>query len=643
MLVALLVLLAIAGAQVASMVFVAVLGGSAAQATPFTLTRYWIYYSDVEQVQTATWIGIAAGIAAILSPALFFLAPRQPSNSLHGSARWANGSDVNKAGLLGDQGIIVGALKGKFLQHQGNGRVSPHVFLAAPTGSGKTQGVMLPNALSWPGSVVLLDIKGELFNASAGYRHAAGHEVVRLDFSPADLHGAQYNPFAYVDLSPARIAGDVRRIADYLIVQSKGDTIWSDNARPIFVACALYFYGIGEMPTLPKIAQLIDTPEGFIPWCRKFCADEANIAKHHDRCVSGFAQVANGPENTVGGFISSVQQALVPLTNDISSAVLSGNTFDLRSLCERRIAIYVTAQPQSKEQYGPLIRLFFQQAVDLNMRREISQQSAKATPTLIGMDEFGALGKLPAIANAVPLVRSYGLRLLVIVQSPQQLVTIYGKEEAKTFTDNFGCSVFYTPGARDIETAEELSRLLGNTTRKIRSENRRKYEIFHQNATLTSSEQRRPLMLAQEILTMANDQAIIRVSGAPPIMAGKILAATHPTFKTRFKEPPRVPVLQLSTTWRTPSPRSQNDETTEDIGSVVDGDDEDDAATAQFKRPSNIALDNVDTAQQVEFDFSFPEPESIHDTEADAETVNLDRLSQVLNTLENKVQPRMAA
>ena len=101
--------------------------------------------------------------------------------------------------------------------------------------------------------------------------------------------------------------------------------------------------------------------------------------------------------------------------------------------------------------------------------------------------------------------------------------------------------------------------------------------------------------------------------------------------------------MQLSTTWHTPTPRSQNDETTEDIGSVVDGDDEDDAATAQFKRPSNIALDNVDTAQQVEFDFSFPEPESIHDTEADAETVNLDRLSQVLNTLENKVQPRMAA
>ena len=97
-------------------------------------------------------IGIGAPIFAWFRP---------PPETLHGDARWARRVETRKAGLFGDQGIVIGEWGGRLLRHGGTPMVSPHVFLAAPTGSGKTQGVMLPNASTWTGSLVALDLKGD--------------------------------------------------------------------------------------------------------------------------------------------------------------------------------------------------------------------------------------------------------------------------------------------------------------------------------------------------------------------------------------------------------------------------------------------------------------------------------------------------
>lgn len=544
------VLLVLIAAQVAGMAFMLVLGAPATSATPFTVPQYAAYYWGAAQVQTALWVGIGAGLLVIASPVLLLIDTSR-TGKLHGAARWASGNEIRKAGMLGSSGIIVGEHNGKILHHEGTDRVSPHVFLAAPTGSGKTQGVMLPNALNWPGSLVVLDIKSELFNRTAGFRKEAGQQIVRLDFAPPDLRSEQYNPFAYVSDVPELRAGDIRRIADYLIVDSKADTFWSDNARQIFTACALYFYGIHQLPTLPKIRALIDIKEGFIPWCKKFVADEGSKV-HHPVCLSGFARVAHGAENTIMGVMASVTQALSPLTNDLTGAVLSGNTFDLRQLRTKRMSIYLTANTKDREQYGPLMRLFFQQLIDLNMSKEFAELGPQAMEVLLGMDEFASLGKLPAVANSITVIRSYGLRLLAIVQSPAQLVSLYGREEARTLTDNFGCAISFTPGPGDFEAAEELSRVLGNTTVRSQSESRRKHALLESHASISNSEQKRPLMLPQEIMQMHKNDCIIRVSAMPPIRANKLVAAENPIFKSRTGKPVQTPQVPIEQRWQPP-------------------------------------------------------------------------------------------
>src|SRR3546814_13162280 len=62
-----------------------------------------------------------------------------------------------------------------------------HVLLEAPTGSGKGVGIVIPNLLQWPDSVVVLDIKRENYEIPAGFRRKGGQKVVL--FNPTDRAG----------------------------------------------------------------------------------------------------------------------------------------------------------------------------------------------------------------------------------------------------------------------------------------------------------------------------------------------------------------------------------------------------------------------------------------------------------------------
>jgi type IV secretion system protein VirD4 len=74
-----------------------------------------------------------------------------------GSARWAESADVRAAELLGGEGVLLGRWKGDYLRHDG----PEHVLCFAPTRSGKGVGLVVPTLLTWPGSAIVHDIKGE--------------------------------------------------------------------------------------------------------------------------------------------------------------------------------------------------------------------------------------------------------------------------------------------------------------------------------------------------------------------------------------------------------------------------------------------------------------------------------------------------
>jgi type IV secretion system protein VirD4 len=131
-------------------------------------------------------------------------------DQLHGSAHWAAPEDVKRSGLLGNtDGVCVGAWestarrwllplwcfpqkKTLYLRHNGEG----HVLCFAPTGAGKTTSLVVPTLVSWSGSVVVYDLKGENYKLTAGYRAECGHVVFR--FAPLDpINSNRFNPLEH--------------------------------------------------------------------------------------------------------------------------------------------------------------------------------------------------------------------------------------------------------------------------------------------------------------------------------------------------------------------------------------------------------------------------------------------------------------
>src|SRR6202040_4155392 len=127
------------------------------------------------------------------------------------------------AGLLGEQGIILGQIGARFLTLGGQ----QGVLLAAPPRSGKGVGVVIPNLLNWSGSVVCVDIKRENWTITAGYRASQGHAVFLFDPLAEDGRTARWNCLSYVSPRPEQRINDIQRIADILYTEAPGtDPFW---------------------------------------------------------------------------------------------------------------------------------------------------------------------------------------------------------------------------------------------------------------------------------------------------------------------------------------------------------------------------------------------------------------------------------
>lgn len=511
--------------------------------SPIAFIWAWRTYGDTHSgLLTITTIAVLL----LISPLLvlpFFVGVRNP----FGNARWATWPEIRAMNLLSaGAGIVVARKRGKYLVFKGAGQ-GKHVSVIAPSGSGKTQGIMIPNLLSWPGSVVALDIKGECFDRTAGYRRAKGQRIVKLNFLARDFRTDCYDPFEYLSSDPNFRVTELEQLARYFVPDDhKTEKIWTSGARKVFITAAMYLYETGDKCTLGAVYDVITTPMGF----QRFASDTLAAAQRGELELSpGLKQdlgtLASTPDKTFGGFLSQLATSIDVLRNPLTRMATSKNTFDLRRIRSEPTSIYITIERPDLPVVRSLVAVFFQQLVDLNMRTEYGKNPTHCAEVLLAMDELMQMGRVDGVIGAAPILRSYGFRILGIYQDRAQTVDLYGEHQAQVFENSMDCSVFFTPAARDTRTPEDLSKLLGTRTINVRSRSSRLFG-GPKDLSETQSQTRRPLMLPHEISQMSQDKAIVLISGKRPIMANKIRAWQERAFGLRNGEPPEIAPLKRS-------------------------------------------------------------------------------------------------
>ncbi len=489
-----------------------------------------------------TFTSISAAAIYLYIKAKFLY--KNSNTKTHGDARFANRQEIVQAGLLpkipnktvidkiinesNKPSILLGKFNNQFLEFN----QAKFVALAAPTRAGKGVGIVIPNLLHWKSSVVCLDIKGENFDKTSGYR-AGFSQVFKFNPFITDTHG--YNPLTYVSRNPNKTMSDIQTIARILWPINDKDPIWNDSSCNLFQGLVSYLLDQEQyidcqvnMFNVFKLAGDIGTFSLEI-WNKLVKSSDIALSETTEMALNSYFSLPQETKTSVLGTFNAQMQIF---SNPTVAHCTSRDDFNLDEIRKKRLSIYVCIGANRLSQASKLLNIFFSQLIQLNTD-ELPEQNPELKETaLILLDEFTALGKVDIIEKAVSYIAGYNLRLLLIYQSESQLSSVYGEDCARNIITNCGCQILFAP--REQRDAEEYSKILGNTTINIENYSYTLGGKDMHGRNISINQQERALMLPQEIKEMGIDTEIIIIENCKPIKANKIKYYEGSIFNKRL-------------------------------------------------------------------------------------------------------------
>ena len=526
--------------------------------------------------------------------------PRK-DEEVHGTARFATLDQVRKTGLLPPdgkpgRGVYCGAFddpktgQTHYLRHDG----PEHVAALAPTQSGKGVGLVIPTLLSWPHSVFVLDLKGENYAMTSGWRkHHANNVVLRFDPAKPGTSCA-WNPLSEIGHRTRLQVSDTQNIA-LMVVDSDGKGIEGNHFRSAafellvgLILHALYkSQKVGRTPCLQDIGHMLTGVGGFAaPDTKNNLADDSDgdpralaglFAEMRDVkfttkeaadteaalvITSVGSRMANTPARELGSIISTANNALSLYRDPIVGENTSRSDFKIADLMdhERPVSLYLISTPKTSKRLVPLTRLLLTMIVfTLADEMEFDDGRAKTAHQhrlLLMLDEFPTLGKLEVFEEALAYIAGYGMKAYLITQDVQQLYKAYTNYES--IISNCHVRIAFAPNK--VETAEWMSKMTGTTTvvKEQISTSGKRFGMVLDQVSRSYQEAQRPLMTPDEIMRLpgpkkdtsgraitAPGEMLIFVAGQPVIRGRQILYFLDPTFSQRSKVKP-VPTDTLS-------------------------------------------------------------------------------------------------
>ena len=454
----------------------------------------------------------------------------------YGSARWARPDEVRSAGLLGPDGVVLGKLDRAYLRHDG----PEHVLCFAPTRSGKGVGLVVPSLLTWPGSAIVHDIKGENWQLTAGFR--ARHGRVLL-FDPTNAQSAAYNPLLEVRRGEWEVR-DVQNIAD-ILVDPEGSlekrNHWEKTSHALLVGAILHVLYAEADKTLAGVAAFLSDPKRPIESTLAAMMKTAHLgeAGPHPVIASAARELLNKSDNERSGVLSTAMSFLGLYRDPVVAAVTRRCDWCITDIIggKRPTTLYLVVPPSDIARTKPLIRLILNQiGRRLTESLDGSDGIQRRHKLLLMLDEFPALGRLDFFETALAFMAGYGIRSFLIAQSLNQIDKAYGQNHS--ILDN--CHVRVTFATNDERTAKRISETLGTATELRAQRNYAGHRLAPWLGHLMVSRQEtaRPLLTPGEVMQLPPDEAVVMVSSVAPIKAKKLRYYADSNFKRRVLPPP---------------------------------------------------------------------------------------------------------
>ena len=421
----------------------------------------------------------------------------------YGSARWASRHEVRAAGLAGADGVILGRFERHYLRHDG----PEHVLCFAPTRSGKGVGLVVPTLLTWPGSCIVHDIKGENWNLTSGFRSRHGRVLL---FDPTNSRSAAYNPLLEVRRGEWEVR-DVQNVADVL-VDPEGSlerrNHWEKTSHALLVGAILHVLYAEQDKTLAGVAGFLSDPKRPIEMTLRAMMTTPHLgeAGPHPVIASAARELLNKSENERSGVLSTAMSFLGLYRDPVVAKVTRHCDWRIRDLVEddRPTTLYLVVPPSDISRTKPLVRLILNQ-IGRRLTEDL-QAKGRRHRLLLMLDEFPALGRLDFFELALAFMAGYGLKSFLIAQSLNQIEKAYGPNNA--ILDN--CHVRVSFATNDERTAKRVSDALGTATEMRAMKNYAGHRLSPWLGHLMVSRQEtaRPLLTPGEVMQLPPERRI---------------------------------------------------------------------------------------------------------------------------------------
>lgn len=541
---------------------------------PFWKAPYWYYtaryYPVGDKALDIFYMWFVIPNLIVFLGITYFAYRAKGNTKLHGTAKWAAKKEIEEMGYFGGEGVYIGGYQDKktlyYLRHNG----PEHILTFAPTRSGKGVGLIIPSLLAWQGSSITLDIKGENWALTAGYRQSLGHKVIKFD--PTDEKGisAKFNPLEEVDLQSFGCIKQAQNIALMLVdPDGKGLNDYWNKAGFAFLAGALLHCLIlilakhKRTATINDLVLMLAGTEKELPTLfkqmkhmnhakllkRLYPENNKEIGKEcHSFIRSSATEMENKGEQEVKGVVSSALVNLALYRDPIITQNTSVSDFRLNDLMnhDSPVDLYLVVSPAEIDRLKPLIRLMADMIIR-HICREMEFKDGRSVQgykhrMLLMFDEFTSIGKLPIIEKAIAYIAGYGGKMYLIVQDLGQLNDVYGKEN--TLMANCHIRIAYAPNK--LETAQMLSEMTGKTT-VVDKKTSYSYSKGGKTRSVNIQETARPLLTPDECMRLPGARKdssgnvteggdmLILTAGRSPIYGRQILYFKDPTFIARAK------------------------------------------------------------------------------------------------------------
>lgn len=399
--------------------------------------------------------------------------------------------------LRNTDGLIVGIdEKNNFYRVAGY----QHIFLTAPTGSGKGVSFVLPNLLSSQESVIVHDIKMENYILTSGWRVSQGQAIYM--FEPLNPEGKThcYNPLDFISKNPDQMFNDIQKIAHILLP----DYCHSCQAkeRNLFIAIAIYI--MAEPNKTKSFGEIYRILMGNM-------SEELIAALKLKIHNSGLLLINNflNKEKDARDYITNSLASYLELWgNPLIDYATSKSDFNPADFRREKATLYVGLQPRDIKRLRPLMQFFYQHIAQSLCTPTDSKKDTHGV--LFILDEFPTLGKMDIFTNSIPYFRGYKIRLLMITQDLNDVKSSYCEKGTNSLLSNSTFKVAFT--ANNIDTANFISTL---------SVDRVKKEVS---------------ISWQTVMSIGLDQQIIITDNEQPVISRKLRYYDFSEFKDKVIE-----------------------------------------------------------------------------------------------------------